>query len=1059
MTISTLQNQPSQLGLRRQIRAAGLLLTTLSFAISQALASEPARLAVVLFAQGEPVANARILLDGKTVGRTNEDGAIEITTTAGKHDFVLRLNDAALLQLDLNLIDGERAELIANKAENGETTYQIESSNRAATNTNPTNAKPTNASDVALQAPGYLLGKIINGDDGKPVVGAKIYISGTPLEITTDTSGSFRVELPAGDYSLSVLAAQFSARTLDGIKVLAKETLDRTIELTPAGVELPEFVVLEPYLEGSLAAFVEEKKSASFVADILGAEQISRSGDSDAAGALKRVTGLTLVDGKYVYVRGLGERYSSVLLNGAQIPSPDPTRRVVPLDLFPTEILEGILIQKTFSADMPGEFGGGTVQLRTKGIPEDFFYKVSATMGYADGTSFEQGLRYQGSNRDWTGFDDGARELPASIANATANNNTLRPQTPFNPDGLTPQEFELIGESLAGVYDINKKQLGPNTGITASVGNVFELDESRLGFLASLRYAQNWDNREEIRRRYQVIGDNELDLSAELQREKTAREVELSGFLNLGWELGEQHQFKNTTVLVRQSSDEAQISEGYTEDPEDISRFYELEWIENELFSTQLAGEHQFDWTQAIDFDWQFTYANASREAPNQRDYRFDRNNNSGEFEFSRRSDSNGTVFEFLDDQSNELKLKASTPFEIGEFGKLELAAGAQLLQRDRDSSLRRFSFSAVGPLANNLELYRLGSLERIFNPTNIGPDGFQLSEGTRGTDNYIAEQNLDAYFVSAQWNWKDRWSSTIGARLEDNQQSVSTFAVGTANQQPVVAELAAKDILPSLALTFKQSEKSQYRFGYSETLSRPDFRELSEAPFNDPQLDIETIGNPNLQVASITNYDFRWEYYFSDAESLSVAAFLKDFVDPIEKIQVPGTGELQSLANAAKATNFGVEFDIYKQLGWITPKLQDAYVSANYAWIESEIDLGGSNDIQTNEIRPLQGQSPYVLNFQLGWLDPKDRFEASLSFNRFGERISQVGVFGAPDIYEQPFNQLDAVFKYSWKNSWSLRARLKNLLDSEVLFTQGGLSTREFKRGRELSLTLEYKP
>src|SRR5690606_34701459 len=225
----------------------------------------------------------------------------------------------------------------------------------------------------------------------------------TPLDIVTDADGRYQATLPPGDYSISVIAPQFSSQTIDGIAVAAEAEVSRDIELTPAGLELPEFVVLEPFVEGSLAAFVEEKRTSSAVTDILGAEQISRNGDSDAAGALKRVTGLTLVDGKFIYVRGLGERYSSTLLNGAQIPSPDPTRRVVPLDLFPTEILSGIVVQKTYSADMPAEFGGGTIQLRTRGVPESFLLKVSGSVGYGDGTTGEEGLRYDGGDSDWTG--------------------------------------------------------------------------------------------------------------------------------------------------------------------------------------------------------------------------------------------------------------------------------------------------------------------------------------------------------------------------------------------------------------------------------------------------------------------------------------------------------------------------------------------------------------------------------------------------------------------------------------------------------------------------------
>ncbi|HRY01112.1 MAG TPA: carboxypeptidase regulatory-like domain-containing protein, partial [Xanthomonadaceae bacterium] len=354
-------------------KTLGIATLALSLAIRSALVSAaeaptavaastaPAQLNLQLFDDQLPASGLAIRIDDRAAGESNEDGAALLDVAPGSHLLTVLRDGKEVLRVQLDLVADENAQVIATLYPDDPLSAPsvfIESSHAD-------NAAAATDTVAADGPPGRIAGRVLSVEDGKPVAGARVYVSGTPLDIVTDAEGRYEATLPPGDYSISVIAPQFSSQTIDGIAVAAEAEVSRDVELTPAGLELPEFVVLEPFVEGSLAAFVEEKRTSSAVTDILGAEQISRNGDSDAAGALKRVTGLTLVDGKFIYVRGLGERYSSTLLNGAQIPSPDPTRRVVPLDLFPTEILSGIVVQKTYSADMPAEFGGGTIQLRT----------------------------------------------------------------------------------------------------------------------------------------------------------------------------------------------------------------------------------------------------------------------------------------------------------------------------------------------------------------------------------------------------------------------------------------------------------------------------------------------------------------------------------------------------------------------------------------------------------------------------------------------------------------------------------------------------------------------
>lgn len=1015
-----------------------LALATFAFVSQLAQGAEPAELSLVLFERGAPVVDAEVLVDAAPRGRTSGDGALNLRIEPGTRTLVVMRAGVEVLRVELELAEDENAELIASLHADAPPSVFIES----------THAQGRSLADttVDLGPPGTLSGQVINSENGQPVANARVFVSGTPLDIVTDAQGRFSAPVAAGTYSISVLAPRFASRSFEGVSIASEQVTEQAIELSPAGVELPEFVVLEPFIEGSLASFVEERRTSSAVTDILGAEQISRAGDSDAAGALRRVTGLSLVDGKFVYVRGLGERYSSTLLNGAQVPSPDPTRRVVPLDLFPTEVLQGIVVQKTYSADMPAEFGGGTIQLRTRGVPESFFLRTSLTVGHADGTTGEEGLRYDGGRRDWRGRDDGSRFAP-SVFNST--------RLPTNP-----QELQAAGRELAALgYNTREQKLGPNGSLGIGVGDDFRFGDSgvSLGYIAAVRYAHGWDDRLEERKTFSIFQDR-LIPAENFTRRSTERSIDGSVFGALGLRVGEHHKVDLTAMRLRQTVDDAQIDEGLTSSG-NTDRITQLEWVENSLDTLQLAGEHSFPALGGLYAKWQATDATAGRYSPNTREYRFTFDEFLQQFTFE---SFNQQRFDQLDDEARDYSLDLRMPIPLFDAVDLSLQGGVARLERDRVSSIRRFRFEGRRP--QNITDY-----EQLLRPENIGPNGLRLAEGTLATDNYTASQQLDARYLMLEGSWS-KWRWNLGVRREDMLQTVTTVRPFDPNATPEVGLLDNSDTLPSGALTWAYSDKAQLRFGYSKTLSRPDIREQSRANFVDPLLDVRVEGNPNLKQAEIDNLDLRWEYYFGATESFSVALFSKDFTSPIELVSVPASGSLLQIRNADSATNIGIELDVYKslaevgRLSWLpgfAQRLpwQDIYFGANYARIDSEIDLGESQGIQTNAQRPLQGQSKYVGNASISYQHPEGRTEATLLFNVFGERISRVGVNGLPDVYEQPFNQLDFTLAHQlpW-DGWRMRLRLRNLLDPEVRFTQGGQPTRLFRKGREAALSVEWR-
>mgnify|MGYP001827305070 CR=1 FL=1 len=1050
-------------------RAARRLLagSMLCLLLATTAMAQVSNLTLYVFNEGVPVRNIEILLDDELIGLTNERGVAELEIAPGIHFLELRMEDSVVLDQQVLAVEDEFAQWIVDVTGGGSAIYDVESSNPEVA----ASAAAAAAAAATDLAPGVIEGRLISADNQRPIENARIFISGVSGDIRSDADGRFSAEAPAGSRSISVLHSGFNTLTQDNIEVPEGGTATLDLQLTPAGSEMAEFVVIAPYISGSLASVMAERRESEGVTDVLSAEQISRAGDSDAAGALKRVTGLTLVGGRYIYVRGLGERYSSVTLNDAMIPSPDPTRRVVPLDMFPTDVIEAVVVQKTASAYLPGEFGGGTVQLRTVSFPPELTTKLSLKLGYRADTTGEEGLDYAGGGTDWLGIDDGTRDVPESMADALGDGTFLRPISFTNPNGFKPEEIELLGEDLAAksTYELLTQTIPPNFGLSGSFGNSFAFgDSNRWGFMTAFRYNNQWLKLEETRREFSAVGDGGLQLADEVDYFRTLNNIDLSLFANGGVDFGENHKIGVNAMLLRQTEDEISVSDG-VEDSQ-VLRRTRFQWIENELLSFQAVGSHIFPWEDWT-LDWQYTDATAVREEPNTRNSRRDDDDGDGIYLVSTRPDSNSQTWADLEDKLTNWSVDSTLPLEFGRHS-LALRGGLGDLKRDRDATIRTFAFQ--GRIPSEL---RTLSYEELFTPPYIDPRILQLKESTRATDTYTASQRLESAFVNLDLTLADGdFRISAGLRQEDNFQQVITADLSNPNAPPVVGEIDQKDRLPSAAITWSYSQNAQIRAAYAESVNRPDFREMSPAPYLDPLLDLVTVGNPDLVTAGLKNYDLRWEYYFSPSESFSIAGFYKDFTNPIEKtFSSGGSARIITLQNALGAELTGVEVDYSQSLGWIEEygwlnwladfewgpigpfQWDSLYFAFNYAWIDSSVEIDTTLTTQTNPDRPLQGQSPWVVNFQIGYNNPDSPNEWTLLYNEFGERITQAGVQGQPDIYEQPFPLLDFIYKRRFAEDWRFTLKLKNLLDPKVEYTQGEETTRVFKLGREVVLELQW--
>jgi outer membrane receptor protein involved in Fe transport len=909
------------------------------------------------------------------------------------------------------------------------------------------------STELSEGVPGRLIGRVISSEDQRPIAGARIFVRGQPVEVETDSTGRFELEATQGEQVLSIVRTGFSTEVVEGVLITEEAGEEQVFKLLPAA-PLYEFAVRAPRLAGGTSTLLSERKTSSAVSDVLSAEQMSAAGDSDAAGALKRVPGLTVVGGKYVYVRGLGERYSSTLLNGAGLPSPEPERRVVPLDLFPTSSLESVVIQKTFSPDRPAEFGGGVIQLRTRGVPEKPIAKFSISTGFRTGTTFQDAMVSPRGPTDTLGIDGGWRDLPAAVSEAS-DDEPLEEGDMFSDRGYTADELEVFGEEMPNRWNPEAEMTPPDGGFGVTLGRGWTPGEAKLGVLFGMGYGVSHKTRSYDKLYYTLGQAGELEESHRYRFNKSGRGVRLGGILCLGLSPNADHNFTSTTLVARKTDDSVRTYSGLNRDVDAEIEVTRLRFLERMLITQQFTGRHRFDVGEGPTIDWRYTFSVASRAEPDRREYRFDQ-----EAEdlwlLSDRPEGNQRFFSDLRDEGHDVGGDFTLPFKQWSGLVARFKAGGSYLSKSRQVDTRRFKFMHKGPLAGDSDVLS-GSPEEIFVPDNIGSDGFQFEEVTRQTDNYTAAQTIGAGYFLIDLPFTEWLRLMGGIRVEHGVQEVSTFELFNPDSTPVIADLVSTDVLPGVTVTLKPAESHLLRLGYGLTVSRPDFRELSPATFNDVTGGRQTFGNPDLDRARIHNVDLRWEWYPTPLESISAGLFYKKFEQPVETVVVVSAQHSVTWQNAESADNVGFEFDMRKDFAFVHPRLADLSFAANLSLIYSQVRIGESAGIQTSNQRALQGQSPFVVNLQLSYDNPDIGTRATLSYNVFGRRIEQVGALGAPDSFEEPFHQLDFAVKQKLRHGFSVGFKVKNMLDYTERRSQGDYETQRIKRGVQFGLSLSW--
>ena len=904
---------------------------------------------------------------------------------------------------------------------------------------------------AAQSAVGRIVGRVISTETGEPISGATVSLQGSDIAALTNMDGRYLLQnVPTGPHAVVVQVIGFGEKRVTGVQVPAGGIAHQDVSLSPEAVEVEGITVSAAVEKGSTTALLGERRRSAVVVDAIGSEQIARSPDGDAAAVLARAPGVSVVDDRYVYVRGLGDRYGAATLNGSPLPSPEADRKVVPLDIVPSSFLESVVTAKTYAPNQPGDYAGGLVQIRTRNFPTEQIARVSASTSYNSQSSFATGLGYPGGAYDFVAFDDGSRALPGLV-----------PEERITASNYPVEQLEQFGEAFIGPWGPTPEELPLAQSFSIAVGNQgswFD-DEVPMGYLIAVNQSTDNVNRHMVERVLTTSGES--DPAVDYSGTATTRSATVGGMLNFSIEPTPTNRLTLSGMYNRTADDEARVLEGYNLDFSTNQRNTRLRYLVQDLLTAQLKGEHEVGMLKDARVDWRSSFARTTRLEPNTREVLY-RQVPDGRYLFDTFVQSGSIFHSDLEELSYGGAVDVEVPLA---FGGVSFGGAADF--KDREAYARRFRFLPIGSLTEEI---RARDPNDLFTPETIDPIGFQLQEATFPGDNYQADQQILAGYGMLDAEILPGLRLVGGARVEHATQTVTPlerFLSSAADLDP--AELDNTDVLPGINLAFQATQTMNLRLGLSQTLARPQFRELAPFQFTDYAGGYLTIGNPALERTRIQNYDLRWEWFPDLGSLVAVSGFFKHFDHPIETIVLSSTELMSTWVNAEEATNYGIEVEVRASFGGLAAALEPVSANVNFTWVESEVNTGGTVQVflpfgagltelsYTDRARSLQGQSPYVVNAGLTYDNGASGTNVTVLYNHFGRRIDAVGGSSLPDIHEEDRGQLDLVLEQAFGRGLSAKLGAERLLGSQTEFTQGGALVRSYELGRVISLSLAW--
>ncbi|AEH00592.1 TonB-dependent receptor [Lacinutrix sp. 5H-3-7-4] len=936
------------------------------------------------------------------------------------------------------------------------------------------------ATSISFAQTGKVAGKVIDGEFNDVLSFANILVKGTTTGTTSDFDGNYQLELDAGTYTLVFSFVGYQTTEISDVVITADGVTDLTVTLNASENALDEVVITTTAKRNTESALLNIQKKSVVMLDGLSAQSIKKTGAGDIAAAVKSVPGVSVQGGKYVYVRGLGDRYTKSILNGVDIPGLDPDRNTIPMDIFPTNIIDNVIVLKSASAEYPADFTGGIVNIVTKDFPTKAEYSLSVGASYNPDMHFKDNyLSYEGSNTDFLGYDNGLR-------NRKINRYQPIPGTFENKQLLTSLTKRFNSQLGADTETSN-----PNYNFGFTLGNQYDVGETnRIGYQASFSYKNNtkfYEDREDgayIRNRFDT-SVNELGINRTVKGSSGINEVLMNTLLGLTFKT-ENSKYKLTGLHIQNGESTAGkydlvISEDNAGGGLLNATGDELTYTQRSITNLSLAGEHTLDSNSGWKMDWVFSPSFSSVQDKDHRAtaLRIVDVGDDIQYQIDPSSVGNPTrIWRNLSEESWVANAKLEKKYELfNRPAQLKFGGGYTFKYRDFNSD--QYLFETTSPNVLNGDVNTILAEENIWTPatgtgTYLDPNNIFQPENS-----YEGEYNVASMFISNEFNATEAFKIILGLRTEQ----FSLFYTGVVNEENVtgIKTIDEFDFFPSGNLIYALTEQSNLRASYSRTTARPSFKEASTAQIFDPITNRFFIGGLNnntfdsVRPTYINNFDVRYEWFREKGQMIAFSGFYKSFTDPIELTFFPQAPKQLTVANLGDATVIGGEVEFRQNLGFISNGFEKFKFNANVSIISSKLQMtdqefnrrvANARDGETiDDTRDLQGQSPYLINAGLDYNDDDKGFRAGLFYNVQGSTLEVVGTGDIPDVYTQPFNSLNFTLNKTFgkDNKSAIDLKVNNILGDkrESFYESFGAEDQIFSSrnpGTEISLGYSYK-
>jgi TonB-dependent receptor len=907
------------------------------------------------------------------------------------------------------------------------------------------------AGNLFAQTTGRISGKVIDQKNSETLIGATVNIEGTTKAAATDVDGHYVLSgLAPGKYTILIRYIGYQTKTVSDVEVKAGANTPLDVTLGQAESKaLNEVVIKATYRQESVGALYAIQKNSVSISDGISSELIRKSPDRNTSDVLKRVSGATIQDNKFVVVRGLSDRYNTASLDGSPLPSTEPNRKAFSFDIVPSNLIDNIIISKTATPDLSGDFAGGNVQILTKDIPEQNFVTVGIGYSYNNQSTFKDFKSGYRNSSDYFGFDDGTRKL---VNNFPTTNQIVNRQ-------LTPKQSIQSINSLNNDFNVYNNKALPGQNYQITIGNVKEIGENknRFGTTIALTY-----------RNSQTIAPDQIQRFSDFDYVSSINKfsTNVGALANFAYSFGKNKiTLKNlyNRVFDDQFTYRTGINLGTGGETGD-NRYYAYDLLEKGLFKTNLEGEHQIG-EKSSKLKWNLGYSNVTNDQPDQRKVNY-RSSAPGEpyiAQVSGLQKENARLFSHLNENIYSGKVDYNLPVNF--LDKSNLKVGVSSQYRERDFAARFLGLVYNNPDQSNLER----PIGTIFGPNIINAGYYNLDELSNPTDTYSAKSYTNSGYAMLDSKLNEKLRIVYGLRVEKFDLKLRTAE--TDQVQPR-SELDNIDFLPSVNLTYALTPKANFRASYARTVARPEFRELANFAYYDYELLATVQGEPTLKRTTIDNADIRYEFYPAAGQIFSVSAFYKKFANAIEPIiDDRNSSTTISYFNSKSAYVYGFELEARKSLDFIDGSnfFKNTTAYANLSINRSKVTNPDDGIVRLEKTRPLVGQSPYVINAGISHTEMDNKLSLNLLFNRLGKRIFYAGGSTYPSVWESPRNVLDFQVGYKViKNRGEIKLSGSDILNQKYNFTYEldgkpyvpsgrGYIFRNYNWGANYSLSFNY--